>query len=613
MKPTKALPFKNAAPGKAASFEQQLRSFSKAAATETPLFTVAMERTDGAALNFMVEKEQARCFLHSIYDTKREMKEMFQGVDRETQTLVIFGMGLGHAVEYAGENLPKLEKVFIVEPSNTMLTTLLRQPEVVKRLAKVQTVTFVWNKTPEQVSGELAATIDENVKRKFAMVFHLSYRSLFKGYFETISDKIVDHLRAFQVNTATAHNNIYFRTQNILHNLRARSVDIQRLLDRMKGVPAIMVSAGPSLNKNIHLLEEAKRKAILIPVGSAVKILHNKGIKPHLRAAFSPYPDENVVFDGIPDYEGIPLLYSNTLDYLVVKKYNAPKARMVMMGDLVSRYFYTLTGLKHTLVEGGGTIANVTFDLLCRAGCGKVILTGQDLCLSGLKMYADGSWSDPTYTGQEAGLIKVEDIFGETVYTTKPFYGLKTSFEQAITQYPHIDIVNATEGGVPLAGAKNVSLQSVLDSLPERPEIPELIREAFAEEADAVEAERRLDEAMAQAGEQVVQVLECNDRWVGELQGIAAKKRGFSRVLSDLQEIKRRREEELLANQLYGQLIRHELATEFTTIRQAHQYAGEDVEKKIDSAAQILYAEMRKIHEYAGFFKESLARSKGEK
>ena len=278
MKPTKAMPFKNATPGKAASFEQQLRSFSKAAATETPLFTVAMERTDGAALNFMVEKEQARCFLHSIYDTKREMKEMFQGVDRETQTLVIFGMGLGHAVEYAGENLPKLEKVFIVEPSNTMLTTLLRQPEVVKRLAKVQTVTFVWNKTPEQVSGELAATIDENVKRKFAMVFHLSYRSLFKGYFETISDKIVDHLRAFQVNTATAHNNMYFRTQNILHNLRARSVDIQRLLDRMKGVPAIMVSAGPSLNKNIHLLEEAKRKAILIPVGSAVKILHNKGI-----------------------------------------------------------------------------------------------------------------------------------------------------------------------------------------------------------------------------------------------------------------------------------------------------------------------------------------------
>ena len=128
-----------------------------------------------------------------------------------------------------------------------------------------------------------------------------------------------------------------------------------------------------------------------------------------------------------------------------------------------------------------------------------------------------------------------------------------------------------------------------------------------------MEAERRLDEAMAQAGEQIVQVLECNDRWVGELQEIGAKKRGFSRVLSDLQEIKRRREEELLANQLYGQLIRHELATEFTTIRQAHQYAGEDVEKKIDSAAQILYAEMRKVHEYAGFFKESLARSKGEK
>ncbi|MBP2666664.1 MAG: hypothetical protein H6Q76_1644 [Firmicutes bacterium] len=613
MKTRKALPFQNQTQGKVVPFEQQIRSFSKAVASETPRYTVGMERTDGTTLNFMVEQERSRCFLHSLYDTKREMKEMFQGVDREVQTLVIFGMGLGYAVEYAGENFPKLEKVFVVEPSSTMLTTLLRQPEVVRRLSKVPTVTFVWNKPAENVAGELAANIDENVKRKFEMVFHMSYRSLFKGYYETISEKIVEHLRQIQVNTSTVHSNIFFRTQNILHNLRARSVDIQRLLERIKGVPAIMVSAGPSLNKNIHLLEAAKRKAIIIPVGSAVKILHNKGIKPHLRAAFSPYPDENVVFDGIPDYEGIPLLYSNTLDYLVVQKYNAPKARMVMVGDLVSRYFYTLTGSQHTLVEGGGTIANVTFDLLCRAGCGKVIFTGQDLCLSGLKMYADGSWSDPTYTGQEAGLVKTEDIFGQTVFTTKPFYGLKTAFEQAIQQYPNVEILNATEGGVPLAGAKNVTLQEVLDSLPERPEIDELIRDAFAEEPDAAAAEARLDKTLEEAAEQIVQVLECNDRWYGQLQEMSAKGRGFSRVLSDLNELQRRHDDELAQNQLYGQLIRHELATHFSTIRLGHQYEGDDIEKKIDSTVQILVGQMQKIHEYAGFFKESLARSKGVK
>lgn len=611
MKNKKPMSFKNSVPSIPLSFEQQIRNFAKTLAAETPSYSVAMERVEGAVLNFVLERERSRCFLHSLFDVKREMKSMFQGVNRDAQILVLFGLGLGHAVEYAGENLPNLEKVYVVEPSSAVLTTLLRQPEVVRRLSKVPTVTFLWNKSAEQVAAELVANIDQNVKRKFELVFHMSYRSLFKAYYETISAKIIDHLRQTQVNTATAHNNIFFRTQNTLHNLRAKSVDTGKLLERIRGVPAIMVSAGPSLNKNIHLLEEAKRKAIVIPVGSAVKILHNKGIKPHLRAAFSPYPDENVVFDGIPDFEGIPLVYSNTLDYLVVQKYNAPKARMVMMGDLMSRYFYSKAGITHTLVEGGGTIANVTFDLLCRAGCSKVIFTGQDLCLSGLKFYADGSWSDSSFTGQEAGLIETEDVFGEKVFTTKPLYGLKASFEQAISHYPDVEILNATEGGLPLVGATNTTLQSVLDSLPERSDIEELIQAAFEEEADAAETASRLERALEMAELQINGIIDCNSRWYGDLEGLSAKGRGFSRILSDLNEIQRRYNDELMQNLLYEQLIRHELSTQISTIKLAHQYEGDDVEKKIDSTVNTLVGQMRKLQEYAGFFKESLTRSKG--
>ncbi|MBV5337857.1 MAG: hypothetical protein J0653_08045, partial [Deltaproteobacteria bacterium] len=135
MKNKKPMSFKNSVPAIPLSFEQQIRNFAKTLAAETPSYSVGMERVEGAVLNFVLERERSRCFLHSLFDVKREMKSMFQGVNRDAQILVIFGLGLGHAVEYAGENLPNLEKVYVVEPSSAVLTTLLRQPEVVRRLS----------------------------------------------------------------------------------------------------------------------------------------------------------------------------------------------------------------------------------------------------------------------------------------------------------------------------------------------------------------------------------------------------------------------------------------------------------------------------------------------
>lgn len=593
------------------TLENRIRQFVKTAAVEEPLFPASMERADRAELNFIVEAGKARVFLHSIYDVQREMKEIFQGVDRETEVLILFGLGLGHALEYAANILPKLEQVFLVEPSGSMLTTLLRQTEVVQCLGKVPSVTFIWNKSAEQVAGELSAQIDQQVRKKYAVAFHMAYRSLFRDYFETATNRIVAHLRQAQVQNATAHGNIYYRTQNTLNNLRARSVDIQRFLDAIRGVPAIMVSAGPSLNRNIHLLEAAKRKALVIPVGSAVKILHNKGIKPHIRAAFSPYPDENVVFDGIPDFEGIPLVYSNTLDYLVVQKYNAPKSRMVMVSDLISRYFYALSGYRHTLVEGGGTIANVTFDLLCRAGCSQVIFAGQDLSLSGLKLYADGSWSDPSFSGQEGGLIKEKDIYGEDIFTTKAFLGIRESFEQAARHHAQVNIVNATEGGLPLAGVRNMTLERVLEELPERPDLEDVLRSAFSEEAETEEATGKLEVALEKAEKEVSQLMDANDRWFGAIQDLKVKGRSVHRVLADLGDIQNQHEAELQTIPLYGELIRHEIATNLAVIRKAYQYDGADNEQKVNNLAESIAGQMKKIHEYAKFFQDALQRSKG--
>ena len=49
---------------------------------------------------------------------------------------------------------------------------------------------------------------------------------------------------------------------------------------RFQGRPALVIGAGPSLNKNIRLLKEARHKALLVAVDAALKPLLEAGITP---------------------------------------------------------------------------------------------------------------------------------------------------------------------------------------------------------------------------------------------------------------------------------------------------------------------------------------------
>ena len=53
------------------------------------------------------------------------------------------------------------------------------------------------------------------------------------------------------------------------------------LQDKYKGKPAIIVSAGPSLRKNKHLLKEMAGKAVIIAVQTTLQPLLEMGIEPN--------------------------------------------------------------------------------------------------------------------------------------------------------------------------------------------------------------------------------------------------------------------------------------------------------------------------------------------
>jgi hypothetical protein len=587
------------------SLENAMQRFARNMAAETPLFPATMERVDGQA-NYIVEAGNCRCFLHSAYDRAHEIRELFRDVSPETQILILYGFGLGDAVVWAGENLSELERVIVIEPSPQLIATALKYPGVVDKLKKVPIVDFVVNKPVKEAAEFMMGRMEQDFHKKYGFAYHLAHRSLFKGYYEEFSEQVLTYFRRTGVGIRTVEANIFVKTQNIINNLTALSVNIDELLLRLKGRPAIMVSAGPSLDKNIHLLEKAKEKAFVIAVGSAIKILYNKGIRPHARAAFSPHPDENTVFDGIADFEGIPLVYSNTLDYLVVKNYDAPKARMVMDSDPITRYLYEQGGISHTLVGSGGTIANVTFDLLCRAGCSQVIFTGQDMCYTDLKLYADGSWSDPRIAAASQGLIKEKNIYGEEVFTSAAFAGIRQDLETALARYPQLTFWNATEGGLTIAGAPAKPLQEVLDAIAEPFAFDAMLQEVFFQQEEKSSESAALAAAMDKTLADVRQIIEINDRRTAAIDTAVGDGKNNYRILRELDKLQSF-EAELAQVPFYQAVVQFEIATPLTVIQKAYQYSGDDAVKKVWSRLSTLRGTAAKLGEYAGFVNEMLS------
>ena len=59
--------------------------------------------------------------------------------------------------------------------------------------------------------------------------------------------------------------------------------------ENKEGYPAFIVSAGPSLDKNIDMLKEVKGRGMIMAVDTAIKPLLKKGIVPDIVASVDPH------------------------------------------------------------------------------------------------------------------------------------------------------------------------------------------------------------------------------------------------------------------------------------------------------------------------------------
>ncbi len=253
--------------------------------------------------------------------------------------------------------------------------------------------------------------------------------------------------------------NFYHNVQYIKDGYRA-----SRLLKVLPtDIPAFVIAAGPSLNKNIKELKRAKGKGFLIAVDTAIKPLLREGI----------IPDLFVTLDGIKPVElveeeqakEIPMLTKVTAARSVMD-YHTGKKFFINEGYRYVDQLYKMNGKSIQGFSVGGSVATYAFALVCHLGFRKIVFVGQDLAYTDNKSHADGTFQEKMEEEDTEKFMMVPGNYQEQVPTLTNLDGYRKWFGEFISEWEkthYVEFINATEGGARIEGTKLMPLAEVID------------------------------------------------------------------------------------------------------------------------------------------------------
>lgn len=423
--------------------------------------------------------------LLSSYDPLQEAVKFIDSCPvGDCLNFIVLGVGLGyHAVELL-KRIPRSCQITLVEREMGLFYLALMHCDL-SPVLKHPGISL-------HVERELPALLESLQEKSISFVLNGLVRIAFKPliglelkYYDDLILRL-DRLLAetkVDLRTKAAFSKIFY--QNIIGNWKnyLESPGIYSLENYYSGFPVVIVSAGPSLDKNIQYLKHAADQFVVIAVGTALKPLLKLGIEPDFVVAL----DSDDITLGSFQMDLVPentwLIFDPSIPPAIAELF--PEKRIVIDSGI---YLSEWMAEYHEKKGNWGktfSVAHTAFLIARFLGCEPIVFAGQDLAFSGKRLHCNHTFYDQERR-DKIGFIKTLrvleterylqfaqsfrpaiDIFGYPLTTTVALELYKTRFADEFIQTA--SVYNATEGGVPVPGGKNVCLQEALHRCGEAP------------------------------------------------------------------------------------------------------------------------------------------------
>lgn len=417
---------------------------------------------------------------YGINENKKEISSLVNKLELVNQYVtVIIGIGAGHFIEGLLKKAKDKHNIIIIEPCIQMIAKSL---ELYDFSEEIKSFKIVFATTETEINYIISLVDQMKVVENYTLITS-SYTQHLQNIYEPIILYTSNAVNQIKCNTGTMMGNGKTIAENDINNLPyiIRHRGVNELKDIYKNKPIVLVSTGPSLAKNIHLLKNAQGKVIIVAVAQALRILLAYDIKPDFICTLD-FGEVNLEhFKGLMDSK-IPLVALNRCYHKILKQWRSPLFISTSSNVEAEENIISFIGKKGSLLQGG-SVSHMTLGLALHMGCNPITFIGQDLA------YENGLSHNPLADASgkvkidENGLIEwdVDDprtllskhnmgcvvntpgYLGGFVQTNYGLLSFITSFENIIKVFPNTNFINATEGGADIKGAKKITLKNVLD------------------------------------------------------------------------------------------------------------------------------------------------------
>lgn len=406
--------------------------------------------------------------LHLIDDPEAESSQFLDMVPENFEgTVTLTGMGLGYTPMALIQHRPGIRFLAVFEPNAGIflqalhaldLTPLLADPRTILGIGPEQDVAAVMG--PASTAMQLESIHNLQHLPSFSLNFAL-YKQIHQAVYEFCSSCNIEG-NTLELTGRNFLNNRLRHLNSMHHNRFLAELDGQ-----FKNRPAIIVSAGPSLDKNVHLLAQAKGKAVILAVDSALPTLVAHKIMPDFVGSIDP---DELIFEKVagvaPKVHDVSLLCMSWTSSKMAKVFPADQIFWCFGAKPIDGWMSNLFG-HQLLTAGAGSVAHLNLLAAIIMGCSPIIFIGQDLSYSPDKSHS----SDTTLQindfvsdllANTSDTIWLDGIEGGKVLSDRGMLNHKLFFERIIKDQKGL-YINATEGGCHIEGTEVAPLQMALD------------------------------------------------------------------------------------------------------------------------------------------------------
>lgn len=418
--------------------------------------------------NLCVQSEDGTdIFIHDINDTTSEIQGFYELVPEHATGVVMFvGMGLGYAPQAMLRTRKNIQHLIIFEPEVGLFLQALHALDQSSLLTD-RRVTIALGRDTD-VHDVIAPVSRALLLEATHILNHVRSSQIAPQTYKNLYDKIYKESNSLNIGGLTTRTYGGKFIENRLSHLSAihHQQLLEHLQDAFSGVPAIIVSGGPSLNKNIHLLPKAKGKSVIIAADTVLPALLSQNIAPDFTTTIDM---QDIVIEKIVDMSAAAhqtsLVCASWVSPTIPKNFPARQIFWTFAAKHMENWLNHLLG-GTLLTSGAGTVAHLSFTTAVLLGCSPIIFVGQDLAFTDNQDHANHT--SLTQKNDLENLFKsneiewVEGYGGMKVPTSRGWLSDKHHFERLMSQITDKEFINSTEGGVRLVGAEELPLQETL-------------------------------------------------------------------------------------------------------------------------------------------------------